>query len=115
MNPRAFLAFKNNSDITRTLISNNFKPKVKSGIMKRMEEVIKIHDQNKANEATIKRLSSELDEFALIDPDGAMLKRMAVKEVKNAFETGVDPFKVKEMLDKLPSSYLPTQSELKFY
>ena len=56
MNPRAFLAFKGNSDIGRTLVKNHFRPKMKTGIEKRMEEVVKIHEIMKENTKTLNRL-----------------------------------------------------------
>ena len=46
MNTRAFFSFKNSSNISRTLAKNHFKPKAKTGIDKRKEEVIRIFDKN---------------------------------------------------------------------
>lgn len=61
MNPRAFLCFKNNSDISRTLVQNNFKPKLKSGIEKRMEDVISVFNMTKKNTKELNRLQDELE------------------------------------------------------
>lgn len=61
MNPRAFLCFKSNSDIGRTLVQNNFKPKLKSGIEKRMEEVVSIFNMQQQNSKDLRRLQAELE------------------------------------------------------
>jgi len=60
MDPRAFFNFKNNSDISRTLIKNHFKPKCLSGIEKRKREVIRIYEENETIKQTLKRLCDEL-------------------------------------------------------
>ena len=44
MNTNAFYRFKNNSDISRTLIQSNFKPKKRIGIEKRTEAVMKAYE-----------------------------------------------------------------------
>ena len=44
MDLHAFYSFKNNSNISRTLVKNHFKPKIRTGIEKRKDEVIKIYD-----------------------------------------------------------------------
>ena len=61
MNPRAYLHFKRNSDISRTLVQNHFKPKSKTGIEKRSDGVIMTHQIEKRNERTLKRLGHELE------------------------------------------------------
>lgn len=60
MDPHAFFNFKNSSNISRTLVKNQFKPKYKTGIEKRMEEVIRLHDLFKENCKTLERLGKEL-------------------------------------------------------
>ena len=60
MDPRAFYNFKDNANISRTLTKNHFKPKFKTGIEKRKEEVIREHDVMVRNEATLKRMAGEL-------------------------------------------------------
>ena len=60
MDPRAFFNFKNNADISRTLIKNHFKPKFESGIEKRKREVIRIFEEAKTIKQTLSRLGKEL-------------------------------------------------------
>lgn len=60
MDPRAFYNFKDNANISRTLVKNHLKPKVKTGIEKRKEEVIREHDQLIKNEENLKRMKDEL-------------------------------------------------------
>lgn len=56
MNPHAFFSFKNHSNISRTLVKHNFKPKYKSGIEKKKDEVIAIYDQDEENGRRIQKL-----------------------------------------------------------
>ena len=44
LNPHAFFSFKNHANIGRTLSKHNFKPKVKTGIEKRRDNVIQHYD-----------------------------------------------------------------------
>lgn len=60
MNPNAFYCFKNNSDISRTLIQSNLKPKTQLGIQKRCQIVIKVQEIDEQNTKTLTRLQQEL-------------------------------------------------------
>ena len=82
-NQKAFLAFKGNSDVSRTLVKNRLKPKLKTGIEKRMEEVVKIHALMTQNKKDIKRLENELE---ILQPVNKLLHKEGVREIRRIIE-----------------------------
>ena len=63
MDEKAFYSFKNDSDINRTLIKNNFKDKRKSKFQELVEQVIESERIDRQNQSTLKRLAGELKEI----------------------------------------------------
>jgi hypothetical protein len=61
MDPRAFFNFKNNANISRTLVKNNFKPKFENITDKRKKEVIRQFEEDAKIKETLKRLGKELE------------------------------------------------------
>ena len=81
MNPHAFFSFKNHANISRTLAKNHFKPKVKTGIEKRKEEVIRLFDQEKENCKRILRLQNELLELKPINKERYRLEKRRLNQI----------------------------------
>ena len=48
-------------------MQNHFKPKMKSGIEKRMHDVIEVHNLIQENKKTLKRLEQELEQLKPIN------------------------------------------------
>ena len=109
-NPKGFLSFKGNSDISRTLVQNRLKPKLKTGIEKRMEEVVRIHAMMQQNKKEIRRLEKELE---CLFPINKMLYHEGVRDLNRVIEhqkAGHKPEKIKyelAMLNHETSTYLP--------
>ena len=91
MNPRAFFSFKNNANISRTLAKNHFKPKVKTGIEKRKEQVIKMFDLYQVNLATIKRLESELEQLKIVNHGLYRIQKKELNRVVLGQNSGLTP------------------------
>ena len=107
MHPRAYLYFKRNSDISRTLVANHFKPKTKTGIEKRSADVIKTHMIVKRNENRINRLLKELEEMKKVSKPIYKTHKRDLDRIVAFDKAGGAPLRVKAMLDKLPASMLP--------
>lgn len=113
MNPRAFLHFKDNSDISRTLVRNHFKPKMRNGIEKRCEDVIKVYDLNVENWSTIKRLEGELEVLKNVNKALYMVGKKDLNRIKESEKDGLAPGKIKELIAELmPESFMPDENDL---
>ena len=111
MNPQGFLQFKRNYDISRTLVQNHFKPKMRTGIEKRSENVIKVHDQSVKNRNKLKRLQNELNILKTVNKLRYQEGKRDVLHVLRCEKQGYSVEKVKELLDALPDSYLPDEDD----
>ena len=67
MNPQAFFNFKNNANISRTLVNSHFKPKYENVTEKRKKEVIRRFEQDEQIKETLKRLGKELEELKQVN------------------------------------------------
>ena len=109
MNPRAFFSFKNNANISRTLAKNHFKPKVKTGIEKRKDEVIRAFDQYQENVNTIQRLGAELEQLKVVNVGLYRINKKELNRVIAGQKQGLSAPRVRELLNELPDSYLPDE------
>lgn len=88
MNPQAYFNFKTNANVGRTLVKGHFKPKFKTTAEKRAEEVIKINALDQSNQATLKRLRSELEELKIYNKPLYLVNLKNLTRVINSQKQG---------------------------
>lgn len=101
----AFLKYKENACVTRTLISEKFKSKYKTGNERKVEKIFKLDALDKKNKATVKRLQGELDILKTKKKALWQFEKEKFDPVLEVLNYKNEPEKVAKMLDLLPQTY----------
>ena len=112
MNPNAFFSFKNHANISRTLAKNHFKPKVKTGIEKRKEEVIRLYDQERENLKRIKMYQDDLIVLKPVNKERYRLEKRRLNQIIQCRKQGTKTQRITEMLDELPETFKPDEEDI---